>query len=458
MLFLLAKVGPVVAPGQRQVSVRGGGAIAIVPDSLSRLRDGDLVLLDSAGPPWRVAHAVTCTPWPPQLPNNVDTMWRARRAPVRAALGGILSVTGTWTVDPDGRPCEVGFGRSGGPVFAIVNYSGWRLSDLERGFAEVTPCAVDGQEFWIVTAKAVSAPPAPDPMTIPRAPQPRPGHPTRYRGTGFRAPVVEGPATPSSWKPPPPPVARPFDIRLRFVDLVFLDGRVQFSLLEQLLTVETDLAREVYDDVRQELDKELPAGVRAVGTIHPNGEARCDLRGLQPLATIFHRVTRARFIRAALEVPVWLDAEDLAEKAPGDRVRDAAAVLDIPEFNFERRAEAFRRMFSARATGEPVRVLPGRAVIVALDAGDGGQPWFAWEKTTGDYATYLFRPSGDEQRDRMLAWTQDGESRRRDLLGDKALQAELGFVDRVMHRDARGDELAGWWRRLMCATRGSGGL
>ncbi len=456
MSFLLAKLGPVVEPGLRQVSVRGGESVASVPDSLPRLQQGDLVLIDGAGPPWRVAHTVTHTPWPAQLPDDVDTMRRARRAPVTAMLGGILSSTGTWTVDPEGRPCEVGFGRSGGPVFAIINYSGWKLSDLERGAAEIVPCSVGGHELWIVTAKAVSAPPAPEPTPIPRAPPAAPVYASGHGGFGFRPAAPEAPPAPLPWQPPPPPVEVPFDLRLHFRDLTFQDGSVQFRFREQVLTVETDLAREVYNDVRQDLDNELPEGVRAVGTLHRDGSARCELRGLEKLATIFHRVKRARFIRAALDATGWLDAEDLAAKNPAGAGGGPSAVLDIPEFNFERRAEAFRRMFTARAPGEPVRVLPGRAVVVALVAADGGRPWFAWEKTTGDYATYLFRPSDDEQRDRMLAWTEDRESRRRDLLADKALRRELGFVVRVMHRDARGDELAGWWRRLSRAIGGSG--
>lgn len=454
MSFLLAKLGPVVEPGHRRVSVRGGESVASVPDSLPRLRDGDLVLLDGDGPPWTVTHQVTRAPWPAQLPQDVDTMRRARRAPVTAVLGGILSSTGTWTIDPEGRPCEVGFGRSGGPVFAIVNYSGWKLSDLERGAAEIVPCFVDGHELWIVTAKAVSAPPVPAPTPIPRSPSPPPVYVSGYGGFGSRPAAPEAPPAPLPWQPPPPPAEVPFDLRLHFGDLEFLDGSVQFRVREQVLTVETDLAHEVYNDVREDLDNDLPEGVRAVGTLHRDGDARCELRGLERLATIFRRVKRARFIRGALDAPGWLDAEDLATKNPDGGGGDPSAVLDIPEFNFERRAEAFRRMFQARAPGEPVRVLPGRAVVVALVAADGGPPWFAWEKTTGDYATYLFRPSDHGQRDRMLAWTEDRENRRRDLLADKALRAELGFVVRVMHRDARGDELAGWWRRLSRAIGG----
>ncbi len=459
MAFVLAKLGPVAGGGQRQVWVRGSESVAAVLPSAARAREGDLVLLDGSASNWTVTHQVTLTPWPAQLPPNVGAMRQARRPAFPAALSGVLTSTGTWTLDPEGRPCEVGFGRGGGPVFAVVNYSGWKLSDLERGVVDVLPCSVDGHELWIITARAVPSPPPAEPDPAPRTVSPpAPTYPAGFGGFGRELRVAEPTAVIPPWHPPPAPAEAPFDLHLRFADLTFLEGSLQFRYLDQVLSVETEFAHEVYTDVRDDLDQELPSGVRAVGAVHRGGGVRCEIHGLEKLASIFHRVVRGRFIRSALGAPRWVDAEDLAVQNPDGGGRpDPASVLDIPEFNFGRRAEAFRRMFKVRASGEPVRVLPGRAVVVALAASDGGRPWFAWEKTTGDYATYVFRPSDDEQRDRMLSWTEDRENRRRDLLSSKALRAALGFVARVMHRDAQGDQLVGWWRRLMRSIGRSAG-
>ncbi len=426
MPFLLAKLGAPAGAGQRHVWVRGEESVALVPDRLSRAPAGGLVLLHGDGPPWTLAHLVQDSPWPPELPGDLATLRTALRPAVTRALGGVLSSLGRWTLDPEGRPCEVGFGRRGGPVLAVINYAGWMLRDLESTAVEVVPCSLGTHEVWVLTAMRVPKPPSP--LAAPAAPSPQPTLP------------APGPA---------------FDIQLRFAELTFLEGRVQFTCLGRVLTVDTPLAHEVYNDVRGELDNALPGGVRAVGSLGGDDGADCALRGIEELATLFQRVHRSRWLQRALGSPDWLDADELAATIPGVAGGGASALLGVPEFELGKRAEAFRRLFKTRAPGEPVRVLPGRAVVVALGAADGGRPWFAWEKTAGDYATYLFRPRDDEQRNRMLHWARDPINRRRELLVDPVRRADLAFIARVRHAGAGGDELAVWWQRLRRAIGGS---
>lgn len=103
-------------------------------------------------------------------------------------------------------------------------------------------------------------------------------------------------------------------------------------------------------------------------------------------------------------------------------------------------------------SGARVSIAPWRALVIPLRAHDGGPRWYAWETVEDDHATYLFRPRDDDARDRMLAWTQAPGARRGELLRDEALQAELGYVRRVMHRDGGGRPLGTWWPRLCRAV------
>src|SRR5690606_33456656 len=144
----------------------------------------------------------------------------------------------------------------------------------------------------------------------------------------------------------------------------------------------------------------------------------------------------------------WLDAEELARSMPSGSVRRNPADLIAPgKFGLEQRAESFRRLFEHRDPQARVLILPGRAVIIPIAAGDGGPRFHLWETVVVDFATYVFRPQDDETLRRMHAWTCDPEHRRLDLLRDEALQVELGFQCRVIHT-AHQQDIESWWQGI----------
>ncbi len=91
-------------------------------------------------------------------------------------------------------------------------------------------------------------------------------------------------------------------------------------------------------------------------------------------------------------------------------------------------------------------------MLLPVDAADGGPPWLVWEMLVQNRATYLFKPSED-QRAQRLAWLADPDRRWLDIIQQRSLRAEPGFVKRVLHRD--GDRvLERWWRELRGALAG----
>ncbi len=452
MPALLARLGPVTAPGEREVHARRHRESQAVPGEVLRMADGDVALLTGTGPPWQGGGRVVVTRWPESLP-EVEAIWAARTGRSREVIEPLMSSRGNWTLDNRGVPCEIGFARTGASVSFVLNYAGWRIGDFPSDPIEVIVCSTAAGVVWIVTPEAVPEPAA-EIALEPRA-QPGPW------GTWTTAPYnVSVPALPSPptrvrppQSPPPPPPPPPFDLALRFVDLDFADGAVTFRLRGRAVTVAHALSRDIYNAVRERFDEEMPEGVQVEGSVGPDGTVEATVHGLGALAARFERVQFQQFVRDSCTAPTWLDAGDLARRRPGGVGRpEPDDLLDIPEFGLDRRAEAFRRLFARRTVGERVNLLPGRAVIVPLPATDGGPAWFAWETVTDDHATYLFRPPDDVTRDRMLAWTQDPTSRRRELLDDEPLQSELGYVRRVLHLDEGDDPLGSWWRRLCAAT------
>jgi hypothetical protein len=438
MPFLLARLGPVLDPDTREVLVRGQVERQAVGPQVRKLREGAVVLLCGTKPPWLDAHTASLSTWPTGLP-GVQALWSTHRT-------GVLHVTvdpecgsrGVWVLDERGKPCELGFGRSGGPMAFVLNYAGWRISDFPEGPTEVVVCTTALGTVWIVTPTAV--------------PQPGDGRPSSYpAATAARFPVAlserspDEPAARSASEPasiaPPLPVTR-FGLHLRFQDIQFADGGVTVPVHGHAIFVATDQARHVYQEVRELFDEVLPQGVEVVGTLRGGQPEVTELRGLDAMAALFDTVEHRAFVRRSCAAESWLDAHELAAHGSGGR-RDPARLLDIPEFGFDRRADAFRRLIAIRDPEARVSVLPGRAMVIPLAASDGGAPWYAWETVIDDHATYIFRPTTDEARDAVLAWTR--QPSRQELLGDKALQAELAFVRRVRHLDGGDDALGSWW-------------
>ncbi len=319
----------------------------------------------------------------------------------------------------------------------ILNYAGWRISDFPPDAAEVLICDTDIGAVWIVTPQTVTVPAAEGPPVPARSTFTAPAYPSFPATGGHRLP------------PPPSPLPLPFSRHLRFVDLEFAEGAVSFALDHRRAALPSEQSREVYNPVRDLLDEELPAGVRLVGEEHPDGSVTGEVRGLERLAEVFERALFRQFVRQSCAARDWLDAEKLAAERPGGGGRrDPDGLIDIPEFGLGKRAEAFHRLFAHRDREERVSILPGRALVVPLPALDGGHRWYAWETMEDDHATYLFRPADPDARDRMLAWTQMPGAKRRDLLDDKNLQAELGYARRVMHHDGGEQQLGRWWAHL----------
>lgn len=464
MPFLIAKLGPLQGDGRRIVEARRRQTVDEVSGEAAAAPPGSLVLLHGTSPPWSALSRLHPARWPEGLGTPED-LWEARRGFEEHAFHSLLSSQGSYTLDARGVPCEVGLGRQNAPVKVVLNYTGWRLTDFPREPVKVAVCASPIGDVWIVPPDSV---PAPSSATLPAREEWAPSRPSPAvspslpsnvalppppRFPGRPEPTISPPRVSARPSPMIPPSPRPFQTTKRWSELDFGDGHVTVVIEGVRATVETELARALYQEVRAELDEELPKGVVVRGTLGPEGHVEATVEGLGALANVFERVQFERFVRISVDSADWLDAEDLASRRPGGGGgRDPDDLIGILEFGLDKRAEAFRRLFGRRDRSDRLQMLPGRAVIVPLPAADGGPRWYAWEVVLDDHATYLFRPASKAARDAMLAWTQAPESRRSELLRDRELQAQLGYVRRVMHHDEGEQALGGWWRRLCRVT------
>ncbi len=454
MPFLLARLGPATGPGEREVIARKVREPQPVGPDLLALSVGDVVLLEGTSPPWARGSRVVLTRWPDRLP-DVEAIWATRAGRRREVLGPLVPTRGHWVLDDRGVACEVGRGRTDGPVAVVLNYAGWRMGDFLNEPVDVEVCPTEAGMVWIVTPQAVPTPLADTPTPPRRMPPAAVAVDlSSWPGGGYSEGAVNSGSQPVVYSRYELPAATPFSKTLKFVDLDFTDGAVSFDVDDRRVVLVSDPAREVYNNLRDILDEELGGGVRAVGEVHPDGSATGEVRGLERLAQVFERAMFKQFVRQSVAAMTWLDAGDLASRRPGGRGdRDPADLLDIDAFGFGPRADAFRRLFAHRDHTERVSVLPARALVIPLPACDGGPRWYAWETVEDGRATYLFRPADVGTRDRMLTWTQAPGSKRRELLDDKELQAELGFVRSVAHHDEGDEQLGRWWARL-CAAIG----
>jgi len=251
---------------------------------------------------------------------------------------------------------------------------------------------------------------------------------------------------------PSPEPDSPFRQARRWVDLEFSDGSVATLVGNRRAVVQTALARSVYQAILPELQERLPDGVIVHGLFEARGAITARIDGLEALADIFAAVQYERFIRKVSQSDEWQDADEVLAARPGSS-GDPVDLLSVPELGFDKRPEAFRRLFASRDPAELIRFVSRRSIVVPLPSADGGPRWYAWETVEDGHATYLFRPASQQALDDMLAWTQAPESKRSDLLRPSALQAQLAYVRRVLHHDDDEHRLGRWWSQL-CAVVG----
>lgn len=441
MACLLAKLGSLTDTNHRVVCARREESVQEVRDEAQVAPAGALVLLLGRGPPWAKATPVHASPWPDSLGTH-EQLRENRHPRLRHIenLQRLISSSGTYTTDDRGVPCEIGrcFNRDA-EFHYFINYAGWRLVDLPDSLRVIVTTAQDNSRVCIIPPGSVDAPRDDGNRgqrldTWGEAVQPS------RRLAPVAGYVVAPPAL-------PPQSPTPFRLHLRWQDLKFADGAVSFRVDGHAGIVATPLSRAIYQSVSAELDQDLPEGAAVEGVRHANGSI--EAATISGLDRFFALADYRRFVRGAMREQTWQVADDLASRCPvkGGTQPEVADLLEIPEF-FGKRREAFRRLFAHRARAEHVRMLPGRGLIVPLEAQDNGAPWYAWETVSDGHATYLFRPATPEQRDQMFVWTQGPNPRRVDLLADPSLQAELGYDRRIMHRDDDDDELGRWWDQL----------
>ncbi|MCO5164857.1 MAG: hypothetical protein M9894_00610 [Planctomycetes bacterium] len=444
MAYLLAKLGALTDATHRVIHARQEESVHEVCEDALVTPAGTVVLLLGREPPWSTLTCVRVSPWPSRL-GTVEQL-RLNRLPGvtrMASLQRSVSSDGYYTTDDRGVPCEIGrcFGRDAEFDF-VVNYAGWRLRDLPSSLRVVATRSPDQARVCIITPESVVAPRADVDHEASRtsAPPPRLSLPALPPATGH------GRVAPRRERSP-----EPFQIRLRWSDLKFNDEFISFRMKGHTGTVATPLSREIYQRVRAELDRDLPEGAVVDGFRRHDGSIYgVKISGLDQ---VFARIHYRQFVREGVSAQAWLEVDELASRSPlmcGGQT-DPATLLDIPEF-FGKRTEAFKRLFAHRDRTEHTLMLPGRGLIVPMQAQDDGPPWYAWETVSDGHATYLFRPSNASERNRMFAWTQRPNPKRVELLKDTSLQADLGFQRRVMHRNDD-DELGRWWAEL-CEAMG----
>jgi hypothetical protein len=215
------------------------------------------------------------------------------------------------------------------------------------------------------------------------------------------------------------------------------------------VTVPLSVSRAEFEAIKRELGKHLPRRIKVVETWGVAGEYTVRADGLEELQRIFEEVSRRSYVRKVARSRTWVDAIQFLQNLPGGGAADddPEALLSFPELGLGARREAFRRLFLLRSKSSRIQVLPNRALLVPVDAVDGGPCWWTWERVDVGNATYLFRPASAAELDETLAWLVR-EMRREALLTDSDLQRRASFICRVYHLDGD-EELDRWWHALL---------
>ena len=150
MAYLLARLDELTDGGKRRVWFRGKSHEGLVSGDAATLSTGTIVFLESEHPPWDRARKARLEPWPPQ----VEVIQRLRASPHQritvADIGGQLTSYGPSTIDDRGFSCGVAFGRLGGKVQIVLNYSGWTITELGRAEYEVLSYNCGGDTVWVL--------------------------------------------------------------------------------------------------------------------------------------------------------------------------------------------------------------------------------------------------------------------------------------------------------------------
>jgi hypothetical protein len=440
MRLLLAKVlDDAEGDRKRLVWYRGEEHHDIVPASTPPR--GSLVILEGEPGHWHVALPVQAKPWPSSLPALALLRAAAKR---RRIVRLNCPHDRYWTEDAEHRPCELGTVVIDGAMVPIVNYSGWRLTDLLGDSFEVLLGDAGGRSFAVLPAPSTKAIVKRETELPPCPPRQRPALQRENDVLRFR----------ESRPLPPPPVPVTHRVPTNAID--FCDGGVRVSF-GKLVNAWCALggSRAEFALLKADLLDLLPEYVVVTESFPswPDRTRGFRVDGLDTLDTIFQTVEarrrRAEFITRTMQTSRWLDAQtvlaDLDCSGGGEFEPDR--LLEIPEFGLERRAEAFRRLFRLRSRIESLMMLPGRSFLVPIDASDGGPSWRAWEVVSEGNATYLFRPERSSELNTLLEWLAQENVKREELLHDSGLQHRLSYRRRVIHRD--GDTtLDEWWTAL----------
>ncbi|MFO0757040.1 MAG: hypothetical protein U0359_11150 [Byssovorax sp.] len=413
---------------RRRLSYRGQEHDEVVPSRVQTLPAGTPVLLVGAPGRWERGFAVGLTRWDKQP--SVEALRAGRLRTERLRLDDVQR-GGVWSSDAEGRACELAeyesreHGRAG-----VISYAGWRITDLVGRSAEAVVTKAGDRIYYVIPSRAVPA------ELIARA------EPTR----GLVA-------------PPPAPAGIPAEWVVPFDDLDLLDGALRVRTPDgQVLCISEPRSRGEYSAVKDILKRYFPNGIRVGGTRYGGLWRDVRVRDLDALGRIFKEAPPATYLREIVKDGGWHRAGEIARRLAGPEGAPPAddLLLTLSELGFDRRRDAFARIFKLRDEQREVLVQPNRAMLIPVRAADGGPGFWVWELVEEGNATYLFRPRDRAMESHLLDWLRDPHMRRQDLLDSKDLQTRVGFARRVIHREAD-EPLDSWWARLCEALQATSG-
>ncbi len=466
MRMILAKLGESRSDGAREILVRDRHLIIDDFDDIKSLSPSSLVLLHGDSHPWHMASCPRTVEWPLDELGSPEDLWTNQQRRQEIAPAEIVSVTGRYSLDPRGKPCELGPARRSGPYRYVLNYAGWRLADIQQLVVDAYVCKAPAGLVLVIppssidhpraakkrapTASAAQAGVAPPSDDVAPSQLLSPGGGSRRAAERYQSPPRstardDGPRAAEAHQP----VHEPFSTQRSFAQLTFHHGYITTRVNGKTITIESAISRAVFNDTRPFFDELQPDGIR-IRWRFTNGEVELvDTQGLETLDRLFREARYRAYIERYASSSRWIDADKLATAnpaaPPGATAED---LISVPEFFEKRRSIAICRLLAIRDNERKTWVLPRRAFIVPIRAIDSQLRWYAWETVDHDYATYLFRPRSDDEREHMLSWTRDTTRKRQELLRDRSLQGRLGYCARVYHYDDDDEALGRWWRNL----------
>ena len=445
MPLLLAKLGEVVQPGKRKITVRRATTICEVSPAVEAMPES-VVFLEGTGPPWVSAQRCTgLSPWPADLP-PIKALWRSPVPKIINKIESILeSISSQRYFTTDNRNVPLQLLKCKDSVAYVLNYSGWNVKDFPDDPVEVQVVSSPVGDVWIITPQAVLRPREDTSRVSARG--------ARSAGIGGTqsmpaSPVVEQAIRPQPPVPAPPVMERTFCQQFAWSQITFGRGRISFVIQGNLLTWDTPHAELRFQEKRDVLQEVIPEGITVSGVSRGGTLTIHQVEGLERLSLRLNVVEARIFVREHADKQAWIDTHQLQSGGMGRPPLHLDELLDIPELGLGKRREAFRRLWSIRDPAQRLHLLPGKAVIVIVPAKDGGPAWYVWETVLENHATYLFRPDAPVVSDAILAWTQKPNTNLSELLQGKALQAQLCYVGRVIHDKDEHDPIGRWWDRL----------